>query len=271
MFLAGRNATQYQCSTAGAVSIAATQNNVFYEPAMRSAFTQMLQQQRTHLLENEYNKIVKRSIAAELQVTSAVSSVNLNTSFAAGNTLAEQLKMVAKLIGGRSALGLKRQVFLVSMGGFDLHDDLIAKQAGLLGKVSDAISAFYQATAELGVADKVTTFTASDFGRTLTSNGDGTDHGWGSHHMVVGGAVKGSAFYGTAPPVSSTDTSAPDDQWHVGQGRLLPSTSVDQFGATLATWFGVADTEINGIFPNLKNFGTAGGRPDYPSNLGFMG
>ena len=170
----------------------------------------------------------------------------------------------------RGALGNKRQVFLVSIGGFDLHDNLIAQHPTLLGRVSDAMTAFYNATVELGVADKVTSFTASDFGRTLASNGDGSDHGWGSHHFVVGGAVKGQAFYGTPPPVSVGNTSAPEDQWHVGQGRLLPSTSVDQYAATLAQWFGVADAELAGILPNLKHFGAAAARADYPSNLGFM-
>jgi uncharacterized protein (DUF1501 family) len=116
------------------------------------------------------------------------------------------------------------------------------------------------------VADKVTAFTASDFGRTLQSNGDGSDHGWGSHHLMVGGAVRGKAFYGTAPPVSVTNGTDSADQWHVGQGRLLPSTSVDQYAATLARWFGVADSEMAGILPNLGNF--SGG--DYPRYLDFM-
>jgi uncharacterized protein (DUF1501 family) len=117
------------------------------------------------------------------------------------------------------------------------------------------------------VADKVTAFTASDFGRTLASNGDGSDHGWGSHHFVVGGAVNGKAFYGTPPPVSvGSSTTLPDDQWHVGQGRLLPSTSVDQYAATLAKWFGVDAGEMATVLPNLANFGGA----DYPTDLGFM-
>jgi uncharacterized protein (DUF1501 family) len=119
----------------------------------------------------------------------------------------------------------------------------------------------------LGVANQVTAFTASDFGRTLTSNGDGSDHGWGSHHFMVGGAVRGKAFYGKAPPVSVTNSSVDaNDQWHVGQGRLLPSTSVDQYAGTMATWFGVQGTEMNGILPNLTNFNSV----DYPTNLGFM-
>jgi uncharacterized protein (DUF1501 family) len=143
---------------------------------------------------------------------------------------------------------------------------MVGRQPGQLGQVSEAISAFYQATVELGLSDKVTTFTASDFGRTLTSNGDGTDHGWGSHHIVVGGAVRGQTFYGTPPPISTGDTGAPQDQWHIGQGRLLPSTSVDQFGATLAKWFGVSAGEMGEILPNIGNFGGN----DYPIDLGFM-
>jgi uncharacterized protein (DUF1501 family) len=134
------------------------------------------------------------------------------------------------------------------LGGFDLHDNLVDQHPGLLTAVSEALSSFYAATVELGVADKVTTFTASDFGRTLTSNGDGSDHGWGSHHVVMGGAVSGKRFYGTAPV---TAVNGPDD---VGQGRLLPTTSVDQFGAALATWFGVPASEIATVFPNINNF-----------------
>jgi uncharacterized protein (DUF1501 family) len=122
----------------------------------------------------------------------------------------------------------------------------------------------------------VTAFTASDFGRTLASNGDGSDHGWGSHHMVVGGAVNGQRFYGVAPPISVADTKdaggnyLPENAWHVGQGRLLPRTSVDQYAATLAKWFGVTDAEMPGVLPKIVNFGTAASRPDYPTDLGFM-
>ena len=121
----------------------------------------------------------------------------------------------------------------------------------LMGRLNDAMSAFYAATAELGVAEKVTTFTASDFGRTLSSNSDGSDHGWGAHHFVMGGAVNGGRFYGTAPRVSLDS----DDQ--VGQGRLLPTTSVDQFAATLARWFGCDAAELPGIMPNIGNFPSA--------------
>ena len=270
VFLSGDSALSYQVSTGGAVAINGIKSNVYGSSAVKNALTTLVQQPRSHTLENEYNRVTIRAVGAEAQVTSALGGSNLATVFPAANPLADQLKMVARLIGARSALGSKRQVFMVSLGGFDLHDNLISQHPGLLGKVSDALSAFYNATAELGVANKVTAFTASDFGRTLASNGDGSDHGWGSHHFMVGGAVKGKAFYGTAPPVSVGSTASAQDQWHVGQGRLLPSTSVDQYAATLAKWFGVADSELGGILPNLRHFGTTAGRPDYPVNLGFM-
>ena len=270
VFLSGDSALSYQVSTGGAVAINGIKSNVYGSSAVKNALTTLVQQPRSHTLENEYNRVTIRAVGAEAQVTSALGGSNLATVFPAANPLADQLKMVARLIGARSALGSKRQVFMVSLGGFDLHDNLISQHPGLLGKVSDALSAFYNATAELGVANKVTAFTASDFGRTLASNGDGSDHGWGSHHFMVGGAVKGKAFYGTAPPVSVGSSASAQDQWHVGQGRLLPSTSVDQYAATLAKWFGVADSELAGILPNLRHFGTTAGRPDYPVNLGFM-
>ncbi|MES2949369.1 MAG: DUF1501 domain-containing protein [Pseudomonadota bacterium] len=270
VFLSGDSALSYQVSNSGAVPINAVKNNVYGSSAVKTALAGLVQQPRTHTLENEYNRVTARAIGAEAQISAGLASSTVATVFPTGNSLADQLKLVARLIGARNALGAKRQVFMVSLGGFDLHDNLISQQPVLLGRVSAAMTAFYNATVELGLADKVTAFTASDFGRTLTSNGDGSDHGWGSHHLMVGGAVRGAAFYGTAPPVSVTNTAAAQDQWHVGQGRLLPTTSVDQYAATLARWFGVADSELAGILPNLRHFGTAANRPDYPTNLGFM-
>jgi uncharacterized protein (DUF1501 family) len=178
------------------------------------------------------------------------------TAFPAGNSLATQLQVVAKLIAARSVLGAKRQVFFVSIGGFDLHDNLPSQHPPLLTNVSNAMAAFYNATVELGIQNSVTAFTASDFGRTFASNGDGSDHGWGSHHFVLGGAVNGKRFYGTAPAPAVNGTE------DVGQGRLLPTTSVDQFAATLATWFGVSASELLTVVPNIANYST--------KNLGFV-
>ena len=265
VFLSGDTALQYQVSTGGAIKITPATSAVYGSSAVSSALNGLIRQASAQKLENEYNRVTQRALNAEASVTAALTLPPPTTVFATDG-LSQQLKMVARLIKGQASLGAKRQVFFVSLGGFDLHDNLIAQQPTLMDRVSSAMAAFYNATVELGVANKVTAFTASDFGRTLASNGDGSDHGWGSHHLVVGGAVKGNAFYGTPPPVSVTSTAAPADQWHVGQGRLLPSTSVDQYAATLAKWFGVADGELPGILPNIGHFGGVG----YPVNLGFM-
>ncbi|WCM93071.1 DUF1501 domain-containing protein [Acidovorax sp. NCPPB 2350] len=267
VFLSGDQALQYQISPSGAVPINGVKNNVYGSSAVRGLLGELVQAASSHALESEYARVTQRSIGAEGQISGALASTSLSTAFPTGNSLADQLKVVARLIAARGALGTRRQVFFVSLGGFDLHDNLIATQAVLLDRVSSAMAAFHAATVELGVADKVTAFTASDFGRTLTSNGDGSDHGWGSHHFVVGGAVRGAAFYGTPPPISVGNGSGSEDQWHVGQGRLLPGTSVDQYAATLARWFGVANTELTGVLPRIGNFGGSA----YPIDLGFMG
>jgi uncharacterized protein (DUF1501 family) len=269
VFLSGNSALQYQVSTSGAIKInPATASSVYGSSAVRQAINSLIRQPRAQALENEYTRVTARSLDSEAAVSAAIAGAPPERAGApfAADSLSQQLKMVARLIQGRSALGAKRQVFMVSMGGFDLHDKLITQQPILMERVSQALTTFYNATVDMGVAQQVTAFTASDFGRTLASNGDGSDHGWGSHHVIVGGAVNGQTFYGTPPPVSVGTTSAPEDQWHVGQGRLLPSTSVDQYAATLAKWFGVNDGELATILPNLNRFGGSG----YPVNLGFM-
>ncbi|VWX59846.1 conserved hypothetical protein [Burkholderiales bacterium 8X] len=274
VFLSGDTALQYQVSTGGAVGIASVKNaNTFGSTALKNAMAQLVQETRGHALENEYNRVTKRAVEAESSVTAAIQPATFATdTFVGLNTgLANQLKMVARIIRGRSTLGAKRQVFFVSMGGFDLHDKLIANQAGLMGQLSDALTAFHQQMVAQGMADKVTAFTASDFGRTLASNGDGSDHGWGSHHFIVGGAVKGKQLYGTPQVVSiNNDSKLPGYEGHVGQGRLIPTTSVDQYGATLAKWFGVPDAQLPSILPNLRNFGGSSGGIAYPINMGFM-
>ena len=183
----------------------------------------------------------------------------IQTAFPANNGLASQLKQVAQVIAARSALGISRQIFFCSIGGFDTHSDQLNSQVGLYTQLSPAMAAFYQATEELGVGNQVTTFTLSEFSRTFQpgSNG-GTDHAWGGHQWMMGGAVKGNAMYGTFPTLA---LSGPDDTG--SNGRWIPSTSVDQYAATLASWFGVSNTDLPAIFPNLANFQTA--------NLGFLG
>jgi len=242
VFVAGHDALQYQISPNGAIKINALNGG------LRDAVTALITRNSNHVLENEYAVVTRRSMALEGIVNGALGGVTLATDFGTGNPLASQLKIVARLIGAGAALNMRRQVFFVSLGGFDNHNLLMQDHPTLMTRLNTAMSAFYAATVELGLANKVTTFTASDFGRTLSSNADGSDHGWGSHQFVMGGAVNGGRFYGTAPHVSVQT----DDQ--VGQGRLLPSTSVDQFAATLARWFGCSATELPGILPNIGNF-----------------
>ncbi|WP_430446411.1 DUF1501 domain-containing protein [Sphingorhabdus contaminans] len=259
VFLSGQTALTYQVSSAGALAVNGIKSNLYGSSAGSAALRTLMTQTSNNVFEAEYNRVAKRSIDAEGVVTAALQPITLATSFrpATGrNSLAEQLQVVARLIAARQPLGARRQVFMVSMGGYDLHDNLITNQANLMGQLDFAMDAFYRATVELGVADKVTTFTASDFGRTLQSNGDGSDHGWGSHHFIMGGAVNGGRFYGVAPQIS---VSSPDQ---VGQGRLLPQISVDQYASTLATWFGVSASELPSVSPNIGRFATA--------NLGFM-
>ncbi|HLJ88075.1 MAG TPA: DUF1501 domain-containing protein [Candidatus Angelobacter sp.] len=164
-----------------------------------------------------------------------------------------QLKQVAQIIQARAALGLKRQIFFCSQGGFDTHSGqgtLTGAQPTQLAQVSAAMNAFFTATQELGIANSVTTFTLSDFGRTLQNNTNGgSDHAWGNHHLIMGGSVKGGDMYGKFPVQA---LGGPDDAGN--NGRWLPSTSLDQYGATLASWFGVADTDLPSVFPNLNNF-----------------
>jgi uncharacterized protein (DUF1501 family) len=182
------------------------------------------------------------------------------TPFPANSSLAGQLKMVARIISVRAGLGLNRQIFFCNLGGFDTHGSQVTAQDALLQEVSQAINAFYQATLELGVDQQVTTFTNSEFGRTLMANSSGgTDHAWGSHHIAVGGSVIGGRMYGTYPTLALGNPTYDA----TGRGSLIPGISVDQYAATLAQWFGVPVANLPQVFPNIGNFAT--------SNLGFLG
>lgn len=175
------------------------------------------------------------------------------------NYLADQLKQVAQVIAAQGSLGVRRQIFFCSYGGFDTHGDQLVQHVKLLSELSQSMSAFYQATQELGVANQVTTFTVSEFGRTLEPGSNaGTDHAWGNHQLALGGAVKGNTLYGTFPTLA---LGGPDDADQ--NGRWIPTTALDQYGATLATWFGVSAANLPSVFPNLANFST--------KNLGFLG
>lgn len=219
--------------------------------------------QSQNLFEKQFGGTVRNSLDTNNVLNGALALTDPNqggTDFATAfptTSLGAQLKMVARLIRGRETLNLRRQVFFVSVGGFDTHTNQVAAQGTLLQELSQALDAFYKATVEMSISDSVTAFTASDFARTFNSNGTGSDHGWGSHHLVVGGAVRGGDIYGRMPTLV---VNGPDD---TGQGRWIPTTSVDEYAATLARWFGVNTGDLSYALPNIGRFA-------HP-NLGFLG
>lgn len=271
VFLTGDTVQQYQVTAAGAAAIERLNVNVFNSIPADHKLEANITAATANPIEQDYVDVVKRSIAAESVLRGAMLPAThadilpmpayrpLNTSADALNPLTVQLQTVARIIGGRNTLQIKRQVFFVSLGGFDTHDNQLADHAELMAKLDHALDYFDKAMDKLGGTDlrnRVTLFTASDFGRTLTSNGDGTDHGWGSHHFIVGGAVKGGDIYGVVPPMGLKH------DWDVSSGSLLPTIAVEQYAATLAKWFGLNTSEISATFATLGNFST----PD----LGFM-
>ncbi|MGA1982413.1 MAG: DUF1501 domain-containing protein [Acidobacteriaceae bacterium] len=205
------------------------------------------------------NSITNNAYNYAQTLTAATKSVTpLMTVFPANNALAAQLKQIAQIIQVRAALGVTRQIFFCGIGNFDTHADQLTLQNALLASISPALAAFYAATVEMGVQSEVTTFTMSDFSRTFQPNSNtGSDHAWGSHHIVLGGAVNGGQMYGTFPTLA---LNGPDDSGT--NGRWVPSTGSVQYAATLASWFGVSAAQMPAIFPNIGSFSTA--------NLGFV-
>jgi len=198
------------------------------------------------------NTIVSSGLSQAAVLNQALAGGKALTTVFPNTSLGSQLAQVAKIINVRSALGMRRQIFFAYLGGFDTHDLELIDQGTGLAQVSQAMKAFYDATVEMGTADQVVTFTESDFGRTLQPSGGatlGTDHAWGSHHFVMGGAVKGGDIYGIFP---TQELSGPDDANN--RGVWIPTTSLDQYGASLATWFGVDSSQLGTVFPNLANF-----------------
>ncbi len=209
-----------------------------------------------NLLEAAFGQTSKTSFDDSVLLSGVLSSAPTLKTVFPDTVLAQRLKMFARLISVAPTLGLKRQIFFCNVGGFDVHTAQNAAHTSLLADVNGALASFYNATVELGLANQVTTFTASDFARTYVPNADGTDHAWGNHQIIMGGAVKGGDFYGTMPSLA---LGGPDD---VGRGVWIPTTSVDEYSATLATWFGVSASNLSTVLPNIGRFA----KP----NLGFL-
>lgn len=269
VFSTGRSIKEFTAASAGAASVTALDNYIF--GTRLHPLNSVITAGSSNLLEDQYAAVTRRSLEAQAFLRTAMAAdgaggvptptlyTNPTTGARAVNPLAVQLQTVARIIAGRTALGTKRQVFFVNMGGFDTHADQKVRHADLMAKLNHAISYFDGLTPNLmgsNMRNNITLFTASDFGRTLISNGDGTDHGWGGHHFVVGGAVRGNDMYGAFPEIGVGHAN------DIGNGALLPSISVDQYAATLASWFGLSASQLADVFPNLTNFSKR--------NLGFM-
>jgi uncharacterized protein (DUF1501 family) len=266
VLLSGDTVFQYQVGPRGAEAVAALGGSLFGSSAATTQLRGLLADTSDHFLARERTRVVQRSITAQASFQAAFDAAQVLeptpyrhpiTRANTNNPLAQQLKTVARIITARDALQVRRQVFHVSLGGFDTHDGQNRRHADLMARVSHAIGYFDTALEQAGLLDNVTLFTASDFGRSLSTNGDGTDHGWGGHHLVTGGRqVLGGRLHGRFP---SFDRESGD---LIGSGSLLPSQAVEQLGSTLGRWFGVSDSELVAVFPNLSNFATR--------DLGFL-
>jgi len=264
VFVSGTGVVQYQVNAEGPVGI----NALGPRGAMGSeqtavALQSLLADAGNNPFQAEHTRVMQRAIQAETKLRAALVGLNVPALpvtplvLPTGNTtldkepLARQLRMVAQLIAAQQALGMRRQVFFVSLGGFDTHSNQLRDQASLTPRVAPSARWFQDALVALGMEQNVTLFTGSDFGRTLTSNGDGSDHGWGGHHMVVGPALRSREIHGRVPPAAFGTAE------EVGSGRLLPSTSVTQLAGALGRWMGVSDAELGWALPDLRYFATA--------------
>jgi uncharacterized protein (DUF1501 family) len=269
LFLSGLDSFQLNVTSAGPIPIYGLQNPPFGVPAASNPLNSILTADENNLFSQEYEIVINRSMQAQATLATAMAPagvggvanppqyLNPMTNMLANNPLATSMQTVARIIAGRAQLGVTRQIFYVQLGSFDTHNNQAVQHAQLLTQLGSAFEYFDGLMVGMGLGNNVTSFTISDFGRTLTSNSNGTDHGWGSHHFVVGGAVNGQNMYGQYPVVGV------DQVNDLGAGRLIPTTAVEQYAGTLASWFGLSDSQIRTVFPNFGNFGT-------DPYLGFM-
>jgi len=249
--------------TTGSVLLNGSSNNGFYQSLKRQTLDNLLDQTYNNVLETAYSNTISDSNGNSFGFSSAIANgTTITTPFDSESKLSQKLLMVAKTIAAREALGVKNQTFFIEHGGWDTHDGLLEDHAALLAEVDSAIGSFNAAMAEIGVEENVVGFTMSDFGRKLSSNGNGADHAWGGNALVFGNPVNGQKIYGIYPELYLEN---PID---MGGGRLIPTTSCDEYFAELALWFGASSADLDQIFPNINNFWipTPDGGP-----LGFLG
>ena len=254
VFMNGASTDGLAVSTGSGFAVKGFGNNPARNP-LYALYASLLQQPVANAEQRAAASVLNQALRASTALNTALATSGSVTGLFAGQTssLAQQLLTVAKLLEARSSLGVSRQLFFVALGGFDTHNNQLTQQADLFSQLGPALKSFYDATAQLGLANQVTTFTASDFARTLQpASGGGTDHAWGNHQLVLGGAVRGG-LYGRMPQLL---LGGPDDV--SDEGRWLPSTAVDQMSASLASWFGVAAADLGALFPHLANFNQPG-------------
>lgn len=276
VWLSGKTVQQYQTGDAGPIRLGPppAPNGVkwvYESDAVGTALERIVSKSRSsHLMSADLADIGRRAISAEQTISAVLplatsapygpASILQLENLAGGkehNPLAQQLQTVARIIAAQSRLGIKRQVFFVGLGGFDTHSMQNRSHADLLNRLNHGLKYFDGVLSAMGLANQVTTFTASDFGRSFTSNGDGTDHGWGAHHLVMGGAVQGGDVHGDFPVLArknraNSDFDGSPDQ--LTNGVLLPKVSIEQYGAPLGRWFGLSDSQLKDVFPNLNRF-----------------
>ncbi len=262
LFLAGQTSFQLNVTPAGPIPIYGLAQPPFGLPSAVNPLNSILTADESNLFAQEYEVVINRSMQAQATLATAMAPagdggvanppqyVDPVSQKLMDNPLAASLQTVARIIAGRASLGVTRQIFYVQLGSFDTHNNQAQIHSQLLTQLGAAFEYFDGLMVGMGLSNNVTSFTISDFGRTLTCNSNGTDHGWGSHHFVVGGAVNGQNMYGQYPVVGVNQVN------DVGEGRLIPTTAVEQYAGTLASWFGLSDSQIRTVFPNFGNFGS---------------
>ena len=250
VFQSGDLAGEYAIEAAGdgAQAVSSYDDGSDYGAFKKRMIDDLLAVPQDNVLRREYSRRFRAAIDAQAVFVAAMqTAAPLQTPFSEGS-FSQSMRQIARVISVRDALGATRQTFFVTVGGWDHHDEVLNSQAAMLPAVSRGLAEFRNALVELGVFNEVTTFTTSDFGRTLTSNGKGSDHGWGGHHIVMGGSVAGGLIYGHYPELS------PGNPLDTGRGVYAPTTSVDEYFAELALWFGVPPSDLATVLPNVGTF-----------------
>ena len=251
-FQRGNIITEYaiEPSGGGSVSINGSSNNNFYNTLKRETLDNILEASYQNVLEKAYSGSISNSKNSSIQFAAAIANGTSFTTTFGNDSLSERLEMVTKVIAAKDQLDMTNQTFFVQQGGYDNHDNNIVDHGALMAQLDTALGSFYAALTELGMQDDVLIFTASDFARKLVSNGNGSDHAWGGHALVLGGGITGKKIYGTYPDLFL------GNEWDAGNGRIVPTTSCDELFAELALWMGASTGDIDEILPNIGNFWT---------------